>query len=159
MLVSLSVTWPSLEATLWDMYVVYVALINSLHVMVFCCFLSLFVSLSLFLSLPLPPSLHPSLPPSPLLPSLPSLSPYNYFSYQDYKPTFTLSTMQGQGGPDCDFYPMAALGGHITLESCMNQGSHIGVLPSGQVTAPAQTTKQTDAAHFKIKYIVSISFI
>ena len=37
----------------------------------------------------------------------------------------------------------------------MNPGAHVGVLPSGQLTAPAQTTKQTDAAHFKIKYIVS----
>ena len=65
------------------------------------------------------------------------------------------SHSQGQGGTDCDFYPAAALDGHISLESCMNPGSHVGVLPSGQVTAPGQTTKMTDAAHFKIKYIVS----
>lgn len=59
----------------------------------------------------------------------------------------------GQGGPDCDFYPTVALDNHVTLESCMNPGSHVGVLPSGQVTAPGQTSKQTDASHFKIKYI------
>ena len=62
---------------------------------------------------------------------------------------------QGQGGMDCDFYPTVALDQHVILESCMNPGSHVGVLPSGQLTAPAQTPKQTDAAHFKIKYIVS----
>lgn len=56
---------------------------------------------------------------------------------------------------DCDFYPTVALDNHVTLENCMNPGAHVGVLPSGQLTAPAQTTKQTDAAHFKIKYIVS----
>ena len=63
---------------------------------------------------------------------------------------------QGQGGPDCDFYPTAALDSHVTLESCMNPGCHAGVLPSGQITAPGQTSKQTDASHFKIKYIVSV---
>lgn len=59
----------------------------------------------------------------------------------------------GQGGPDCDFYPTTALDGHVTLESCLNPGSHVGVLPSGQITAPGQTTKQTDASHFRIKYV------
>lgn len=59
----------------------------------------------------------------------------------------------GQGGPDCDFYPAATLDSHITLESCLIAGSHVGVLPSGQLTAPAQTSKQTDASHFKIKYV------
>jgi hypothetical protein len=59
----------------------------------------------------------------------------------------------GRGGVDCDFYPTVSLDNHVTLESCMNPGSHIGVLPSGRITAPAQTSKQTDASHFKIKYI------
>lgn len=71
-----------------------------------------------------------------------------------YTCTFYIN-FQGQGGPDCDFYPAATLDGHITLESCLIPGSHVGVLPSGQLTAPAQTSKQTDASHFKIIYIVS----
>jgi hypothetical protein len=62
----------------------------------------------------------------------------------------------GQGGVDCDFYPTVALDQHVILECCMIPGSHVGVLPSGQLTAPAQTAKQTDAAHFKIKYIGTV---
>ncbi len=41
------------------------------------------------------------------------------------------------------------------FESVQNPGSHLGVLPTGQLTAPAQTTKDTDASHFKIFLLVS----
>lgn len=63
--------------------------------------------------------------------------------------------MQGLGGADCDFVPMMTTDYHVTLESAVQPGSHIGVLPSGQLTDPAQTNKMTDAAHFKVKYLVS----
>ena len=39
----------------------------------------------------------------------------------------------------------------------MSPGSHIGVLPTGQFTAPAQTSpKTTNAAHFKVKFIKQV---
>jgi hypothetical protein len=44
---------------------------------------------------------------------------------------------------------------HVTLESAVLPGSHIGILPSGQLSDPTQTNKMTDAAHFKVKYLVS----
>jgi len=59
----------------------------------------------------------------------------------------------GQGGADCDFVPAATLDKYVTFESLQTPGSHIGVLPSGQLTAPAQTTKATDASHFAVRYI------
>lgn len=48
---------------------------------------------------------------------------------------------------------------HVTLESVIKPGSHIGALHSGQLTDPAQTNKMTDAAHFKVKYLVSLNKI
>ena len=63
--------------------------------------------------------------------------------------------MQGQGGPECDFIPTMSPDSHVTFESLTAPGSHIGVLPSGQITSPAQTDKLTDASHFTIKYLVS----
>lgn len=38
-------------------------------------------------------------------------------------------------------------------------GSHIGVLPSGQISAPAQTNKSTEATHFAVRFIVSDQII
>ena len=40
------------------------------------------------------------------------------------------------------------------LESALTPGSHIGVLPTGQLTSPAQTNKSTDASHFHVKFMV-----
>ena len=64
--------------------------------------------------------------------------------------------IQGTGGSDCDFVPAIVSDSYITFESALYPGSHIGVLPSGQFSAPAQTNKLTDASHFKIKFIVSV---
>lgn len=41
------------------------------------------------------------------------------------------------------------------FESAFEVGSHIGVLPSGQISAPAQTNKSTEATHFFVRFIVS----
>ena len=78
-------------------------------------------------------------PPSPLLSLSLSLS----------------LSLQGQGGSECDFIPTMSPDSHVTFESMSAPGSHIGVLPSGQLTSPAQTDKLTDASHFRIKYLVS----
>ena len=67
---------------------------------------------------------------------------------------------QGRGAPDCDFVTsIAADGQHVMLESASEPGSHIGVLPSGQFSAPAQTTKATDVSQFKVIFVVSKEFI
>ena len=68
---------------------------------------------------------------------------------------YDIAYMQGLGGIESDFIPMMTPDYHVTLESVMMPGAHIGVLPSGQLTDPAQTNKMTDAAHFKVKYLVS----
>ena len=67
--------------------------------------------------------------------------------------------IQGTGGSDCDFIPAIVSDSYITFESALCPGSHIGVLPSGQFSAPAQTNKLTDASQFKIKFIVSVIII
>lgn len=41
------------------------------------------------------------------------------------------------------------------FESAFEVGSHIGVLPSGQISAPGQTNKSTEATHFFVRFIVS----
>lgn len=64
--------------------------------------------------------------------------------------------LQGQGGSECDFLPTMSPDSHVTFESVTALGSHIGVLPSGQLTSPAQTNKMTDASHFRIKYLVRL---
>ncbi len=63
--------------------------------------------------------------------------------------------LQGSGGSDCDFTPYVLPDWSVTFESVQNPGAHLGVLPTGQLTAPAQTTKDTDASHFKIFLLVS----
>ena len=68
---------------------------------------------------------------------------------------YSPSILQGRGGPECDFIPTMTSDSHVTFESLTAPGSHIGVLPSGQITSPAQTNKLTDASHFRIKYLVS----
>ena len=124
-------------------------------------------SLSSFPSSPSLPSFSfPLLPPSlpqnssplslpfllpPLLPFLlPSLSLPSFVPSSSPSPP-----SQGQGGTDCDFIPAATLDKHITFESTLYPGSHVGVLPSGQLSAPAQTSKMTDASHFTVKFVVS----
>lgn len=56
----------------------------------------------------------------------------------------------GRGGLDCDFIPVMLADEFICFESAVTPNSHIGVLPSGDVTAPAQTTKKTDSSHFVV---------
>lgn len=46
---------------------------------------------------------------------------------------------------------------HAIFESGYMPGSHIGVLPSGQLSSPAHTNKATDASHFQVKFIVSLT--
>lgn len=62
--------------------------------------------------------------------------------------------MQGTGGTECNFVPAMTTDGYVTFEAAGCPGSHIGVLPSGQITAPAQTNKTTDASHFRVVYLV-----
>ena len=64
---------------------------------------------------------------------------------------------QGSGGPECEFLAAITLDNHVTLESAVVPGSHIGVLPSGQLTNPAYTNKSTDASHFFVRFMVSVS--
>ena len=66
-----------------------------------------------------------------------------------------MTQLQGLGGAESDFIPMMTADYYVTLESAIMPGAHVGVLPSGQLTDPAQTNKMTDAAHFKVKYLVS----
>ena len=47
------------------------------------------------------------------------------------------------------------VGNYVVFESAMSPGGVIGALPSGLISAPMQTQKTCDAAHFGIKYIVS----
>ena len=68
-----------------------------------------------------------------------------------------LLLLQGTGGPDCDFVPSRISDYYITLESLQSPGSHLGALPSGQITAPAQTTKATEVAQFSIVFVVCMS--
>ena len=70
-----------------------------------------------------------------------------------------LFILQGQGGSESDFIPAMTSDSYITFESASSPGSHIGVLPSGQITSPAQTNKLTDASHFKITYLVSVVLV
>ena len=63
--------------------------------------------------------------------------------------------MKGQGGPDCDFVPSITVGSYTVFESAMFPGGVIGSLPTGQISAPMQTSRTIDAAHFVVKYIVS----
>ena len=44
---------------------------------------------------------------------------------------------------------------HVTLESALTPGSHIGALPTGQLSNPAYTNKSTDASHFHVRFMVS----
>ena len=39
----------------------------------------------------------------------------------------------------------------------MAPGSHIGVIPTGQFSAPGQTPKTSNAAHFKVSYVGAVS--
>lgn len=65
--------------------------------------------------------------------------------------------LKGNGGAECEFIAAITLDNHVTLESAIAPGSHIGVLPTGQLTNPALTSKTTDASHFFVKFIVSVS--
>lgn len=79
-----------------------------------------------------------------------------HFCYSVYHDNSAVNSIaQGRGGPECDFIPTMSSDSHVTFESLTAPGSHIGVLPSGQITSPAQTDKLTDASHFRIKYMVS----
>ena len=62
--------------------------------------------------------------------------------------------LQGQGGADCDFIATIAVDNHVILESALSLGSHIGVLPTGQLSDPAYTSKSTDASHFRVCFMV-----
>ena len=65
-------------------------------------------------------------------------------------------TLQGQGGNDCEFVASITVDGHFAMfESAIQPGSHIGALPSGQITSPTQTTKTSDASQFRVLYVVS----
>ena len=60
----------------------------------------------------------------------------------------------GQGGFDSEFIASITVDGvFATFESAKAPGSHFGVLPSGQLTAPALTNKTSDVSHFRILYV------
>ena len=44
----------------------------------------------------------------------------------------------------------------VALQSSQFPGSHIGALPSGQVTSPTMTPATSDAAFFKVVFLVSV---
>ena len=82
-----------------------------------------------------------------------------------YTHTHTHTHTQGQGGPECDFVPstvsesgvvLSGPGTWAAFEAAIAPGSHLGVLPSGQITAPAQTHKTTTAAHFRVNYVGNV---
>ena len=62
--------------------------------------------------------------------------------------------LQGTGGPECDFLPVIQLDSYVALQSGPSPMAHVGTLPSGQMTAPAQTPVNNDTAHFKVQYQV-----
>jgi len=72
-------------------------------------------------------------------------------------------SLQGKGGPECDFYGIIAptsssieIAEYMALQSAMFPNSFVGVLKSGQVTTPAQTSPTAShTAHFKLKYVKS----
>ena len=57
------------------------------------------------------------------------------------------------GGPECDFLPSMQLDNFVALQSSQFPGSHIGALPSGQVTSPTMTPATSDAAFFKVVFL------
>ena len=72
--------------------------------------------------------------------------------------------LQGQGGPECDFVPHTysdtnspTIAPWCVFESMMAPGSHVGVIPTGQFSAPGQTPKTSNAAHFKVSYVGTVS--
>ena len=76
-----------------------------------------------------------------------------------------LYSLQGQGGPECDFTPHTysdtntpTISPWCVFEPVMAPGSHIGVIPTGQFSAPGQTPKSSSAAHFKVSYIGAVSY-
>lgn len=78
------------------------------------------------------------------------------FTKRSHNTKHYLMSLQGRGGDDCEFYATISPNGqHVIFESAKEAGSHIGALPSGQITAPAQTTKGTDASHFFVRFVVS----
>ena len=44
---------------------------------------------------------------------------------------------------------------YVTLECCQHLGNVLGCLPSGDITDPSQTTKNSDVAQFAPHIIVS----